>query len=144
MKRILIFLVALSCLQCSEPLPPPVLELGLNDHIVLVGGNLCSQMDEYAHFETELHLRYPEHNLMVRNLCDPGNTPGFRPHSARNTSWVYPGAEKYYQGSGLDRKDDTQGDFPTPEAWLEELEVDIILGFFGWSESFAGPEGVEN
>lgn len=144
MKHFFLLLLATFLFQCNEPLPPPILTIDPGDHIVMVGGNLCSQMDEYAHFETELLLRYPEHDLMIRNLCDPGNTPGFRPHSARMTPWVYPGAEKYYTNTGLDRKGNSKGDFPTPEEWLEELEADVILGFFGWSESFEGPEGLDN
>jgi len=143
MKPLILFILALLFFQCGKPLPDPVLTLEKGDHIVLVGGNLCSQMEEYGHLETALYLRYPEHDLMFRNLCDPGDTPGFRPHSSRMTSWVYPGAEKHYVNSGLDRKDDTQGEFPTPEQWLEELEADVILGFFGYSESFGGPERLE-
>ena len=143
MKFLSVLALSLLLFQCAEPLPDPLLNLQPNDHIILVGGNLCSQMEEYGHLETELYLRYPEHDLTFRNLCDPGDTPGFRPHSARMSSWVYPGAEKHYEGTGLDRSDDTEGEFPTVEAWLEELEADVILGFFGYSESFGGPERVE-
>jgi len=143
MKHPSIFALAFLLFQCAEPLPEPLLPLEKNDHIVLVGGNLCSRMEAYGHLETELYLRYPEHDLMFRNLCDPGDTPGFRPHSARMTSWVYPGAKRHYEGTGLDRTDDTQGEFPTAEQWLEKTEADVILGFFGYSESFGGPQRVE-
>src|SRR3954467_12023625 len=64
-------------------------------HIILVGNNLGSRMMNYDYFETELQLRYPDSFLYVRNMCDGGNTPGFRPHSARNTPWAFPGAEKF-------------------------------------------------
>ena len=143
MKPIFLLVLAALLLRCGEPLPPPLTELQPGDHLLLVGGNLCSQMDDYGHFETELYLRYPTHNLTVRNLCDPGDTPGFRPHSSRNESWAFPGAERFYEGTDLARTDDTQGDYPTPDAWLEEFEADVILGFFGWSESFGGPERLE-
>lgn len=142
MKHTSLFVLALLFFQCGEPLPEPVLTIEKGDHIILVGGNLCSQMEEYGHLETELYLRYPEHDLMFRNLCDPGDTPGFRPHSSRNTPWVYPGAKRHYEGTGLDRKETSQGEYPTPEQWLEETEADIILGFFGYSESFGGQEGL--
>lgn len=140
MKPLTILALAFLLFRCGEPLPDPVLTIESGDHIVLVGGNLCSQMEEYGHLETELYLRYPEHNLMFRNLCDPGDTPGFRPHSSRPTSWAYPGAEKHYTGTGLERPHGSQGDFPTPDEWLEELKADVILGFFGYSESFGGPD----
>src|SRR4051812_30181281 len=64
-------------------------------HIILVGNNLGSRMMNYDYFETELQLRYPDSLLYIRNMCDGGNTPGFRPHSARNTPWAFPGAEKF-------------------------------------------------
>jgi glucose/arabinose dehydrogenase/mono/diheme cytochrome c family protein len=143
MKYPLLLALALLFFQCGEPLPEPILNIESGDHIVLVGGNLCSQMDEYGHFETELYLRYPEHDLMVRNLCDPGDTPGFRPHSSRMTAWVYPGAAQHYAGTELERGEKTEGEYPTPEEWLEELEADVILGFFGYSESFGGPDRLE-
>ena len=143
MKNLAFLALTFLLFRCSEPLPDPVLTIEPGDHIVLVGGNLCSQMEEYGHLETELYLRYPGHDLMFRNLCDPGDTPGFRPHSSRMTSWVYPGAEKHYAGTGLERTDDTQGEYPAPDEWLEELEADVVLGFFGYSESFGGPERIE-
>ena len=143
MKYSLFLVLPLFFFQCGDPLPEPLVTLQPNDRIVMVGGNLCSQMDDYAHFETELYLRYPDHDLTVRNLCDPGDTPGFRPHSSRNTSWAYPGAEQHYAGTPLARTDDSQGDYPTPEAWLEEIGPDVILAFFGWSESFDGPSRID-
>src|SRR5680860_1029342 len=65
------------------------------DHIVLIGNNLASRMMNFGHFETELQLRYPDSTLFIRNMGDGGNTPGFRPHSARNSPWAFPGAEKF-------------------------------------------------
>ncbi|MEO0732596.1 MAG: PVC-type heme-binding CxxCH protein [Bacteroidota bacterium] len=136
--------LALFLCACGEPSPEPVVQLAPDDHVVLVGGNLCARMLEYNHFETELHLRFPDHRLFVRNLCDGGNTPGFRPHSARNEPWAFPGAEQYYLDGGLARDSDPQGFFPTPDEWLTELAADVIVGFFGYSESQRGPEGLEN
>lgn len=144
MRHLLFSALALLFFQCSEPLPDPVLTLNPNDHIALVGGNICSRMQEFGHFETELQLRFPEHRLTVRNLCDAGNTPGFQPHSARIEPWAFPGADAFHKTDGLDRDSDSQGFFPTPDEWLETVGADVILAFFGWSESFDGPGGVEN
>ncbi|MDR8392696.1 hypothetical protein NC796_16190, partial [Aliifodinibius sp. S!AR15-10] len=58
-------------------------------HIVLLGNNLGSRMMNYGHFETELHTRYPDSSLFIRNMSDPGNTPVFRPHAARDTPWAF-------------------------------------------------------
>jgi mono/diheme cytochrome c family protein/glucose/arabinose dehydrogenase len=142
MKHITIIALALLLFQCGEPKPTPALTLEKNDHIVLVGNNLCSRMMEFGHFETELQLRFPEHQLFIRNMCDGGNTPGFQPHSARMDAWAFPGAEKFYENSLLSRDSDPRGEFPTPDQWLTTLEADVILAFFGYSESFNGPEGL--
>ena len=61
----------------------PQLALQPNARVVLMGGGLGSRMQHYGHFEAGLHVRYPAHQLVVRNMCDEGNTPGFRPHSGR-------------------------------------------------------------
>ena len=63
--------------------------------VVLIGGNLCSRMMSFGHFETELQLRHPDARLFIRNMCDGGNTPGFRPHSGRPSPWAFPGAEAF-------------------------------------------------
>ena len=144
MRYTTFFALALLLFQCGEPHPDPVLTLQANDNIALVGGNLCSRMQEFGHFETELHLRFPAHRLTVRNLCDAGNTPGFQPHSARMEPWAFPGANAFHTAGGLDRDSDPQGFFPSADEWLEMVEADVILAFFGWSESFAGPEGLDN
>jgi hypothetical protein len=64
-------------------------------HIILIGNNLGSRMINFDHFETEMQLRFPDSLLYFRNMCDGGNTPGFRPHSGRITPWAFPGAEKF-------------------------------------------------
>ena len=118
------------------------LEIEEGSRIVLIGNNLASRMGEYGHFETELHLRYPDLFLFVRNMARPGNTPGFRIHSARNSPWAFPGAEKY--APHFDTEPSTEGHFPTEDEWLTKLEADIVLAFFGYNESFAGKTGLKD
>ena len=92
--RFLLGLVVLLFLfQCSQP-NPSILSANKDSRIVLIGNNLCSRMINYGHFETEMHLRFPDSTLFIRNMCDGGNTPGFRPHSGRPLPWAFPGAEK--------------------------------------------------
>jgi len=99
-------------------------------------------MLNYGHFETELHVRYPAHQLFIRNMCDGGNTPGFRPHSGRFSPWAFPGASEFQ--TDLATFSNSQGHFETSDQWLTRLETDIILAFFGYNESFEGAEGVPN
>jgi mono/diheme cytochrome c family protein/glucose/arabinose dehydrogenase len=120
---------------------PATLELPAHAHIALIGGNLGSRMLFYDHFETELQLRYPEKALTLRNMCDPGDTPGFRPHSARFAPWAFPGAEKFQ--SEYASNSGSEGHFEGPDQWLTRLNTDIIIAFFGYSESFQGEAGLD-
>ena len=145
MKKVYQFLAWIALATCTfycNQQNYPSLNLRSDAHIVLVGNNLGSRMMNYGYFETELQLRYPDSTLMIRNLCDGGNTPGFRPHSGRPEPWAFPGAEKFQ--SELAQNSGSVGHFETPDEWLTRLEADIIIAFFGYNESFAGPEGLEN
>ena len=117
-------------------------EIPAGAHISLIGGNLGSRMMNYGHFETEMHVRYPEKSLIIRNMCDGGDTPGFRPHASRNLPWAFPGAEKFQ--SEFAKKSDSEGHFDSPDQWLTNLKTDIIIAFFGFSESFDGKDNLEN
>ncbi len=118
------------------------LEIRKDSHIVLIGNNLGSRMLNFGHFETEMQLRYPDSTLFIRNMADGGNTPGFRPHSSRNSPWAFPGAEKFQ--TELANKSGSIGHFPTEDEWLSQLQADVIIAFFGYSESFEGEKGLEN
>jgi glucose/arabinose dehydrogenase/lysophospholipase L1-like esterase len=120
----------------------PALKIRKGSHIVLIGNNLGSRMMNYGHFETELHLRYPDSLLFIRNMCDGGNTPGFRPHAGRVSPWAFPGAEKFQ--TELANYSDSQGHFETEDQWLTRLQADVIIAFFGFNESFQGKAGLEN
>ncbi len=121
---------------------PSALKLKKSAHIILVGNNLGSRMMNFGHFETDMHLRYPDSLLYIRNMCDGGNTPGFRPHSGRPSPWAFPGAEKFQ--TELARNSDSQGDYETPDQWTSRHKADIIIAFFGFNESFQGKQGLEN
>ena len=99
-------------------------------------------MMNFGHFETEMHVRYPDSLLFIRNMCDGGNTPGFRPHASRVSPWAFPGAEKFQ--TELANYSDSQGHFETEDQWLTRLQADIIIAFFGYNESFQGEEGLQN
>lgn len=110
------------------------------DHIVLIGNNLSSRMMQFGHLETELHLRYPDSLLFIRNMGDGGNTPGFRPHSGRVSPWAFPGADSFQ--TELAQPSGSQGHFATSDEWLTTLEADVIVAFFGYNESFQGEAGL--
>jgi glucose/arabinose dehydrogenase/mono/diheme cytochrome c family protein len=141
-------IVLLAFTACSESKTGKVVRKG--NHIVLVGNNMGYRMSNYGHFETEMQLRFPDSLLVIRNMGDGGNTPGFRPHPSRVSPWAFPGADtlvnpvwkEHWEISEGWLRDATRGHFDTPDQWLTRLQADIIIGFFGYSESFQGAEGV--
>ncbi len=77
--------------------------------------------------------------LVVRNLGFPGDTPGFRPRSGRHDQWAFPGADQFHP--------DLQthygiGHYESPDEWLNRLQPDKLLAFFGYNESFNGTAGL--
>lgn len=142
LRHFILISLVLVLFGCThKPTMEPV-KIQKDSRIVLVGNNLGSRMMEYGDFDTELQTRFPDYNLFIRNICSPGNTPGFRPHPSRNSPWAFPGAEKF--NPEFDINTGSEGHFPTEDEWLIELKPDVILGFFGYSESFRGPEGIED
>ncbi|MBD2704995.1 HEAT repeat domain-containing protein [Spirosoma sp. BT702] len=121
---------------------PPALSIKKEARIVLLGNNLGSRMMNFGTFETEMQLRYPTDSLFIRNMCDGGDTPGFRPHASRFTPWAFPGAEKFQTEYATNS--DSEGHFETPDQWLTRLKTDIIIAFFGYNESFQGKEKLDN
>ena len=121
--------------------PQKVAPPSAGERVVFIGNGLAERDVYYSRMETELHLRYPGEQLVVRNMGRPGDTPGFRPHPARKSQWAFPGAEKFHpefaQHNGI-------GFFSTPDQWLTFLKADTIVAFFGFNESFDGPGRVDN
>ena len=108
-------LLLLLLLALSRTAGAQALELQQGDHICLVGNALGERMQFSNYWETLLHARFPKHNLVVRNLC-------------------FPGDELYQRLRSLN--------FGSPDDHLRHSQADVILFFFGFNESFAGPPGV--
>ena len=123
--------------------PSGKIPLKKNSSIVFIGGNLGARMMHYHHFETEIYTHHPEKNLSIRNMCDGGNTPGFRPHSARTLEkhYAFPGAKEFYPET---KTSAANGFCESEDEWLSRLKADVILAFFGYTESYRGVEGLAN
>ena len=94
----------------------PKLKLSEGDRIVIIGNTLAERMQYFNHFETRLHARFPDKKLVVRNLGFSADTVNLRLRSQ---------------------------DFDDHGHTLYDHEPNVILAFFGFNESFAGPEGVD-
>jgi mono/diheme cytochrome c family protein/glucose/arabinose dehydrogenase len=121
----------------AQTVAPPT----AGERIVLIGNGLAERDVHYSRIETELHLRYPDQALFLRNMGHVGDTPGFRPHPSRVSQWAFPGAEKFHPDKTIHNG---KGFFPTPDQWLTHLKADTIVAFFGYNESFDGPSKVGN
>jgi mono/diheme cytochrome c family protein/glucose/arabinose dehydrogenase len=147
MSRILL-LGAIAVLALRPPAASAValIDPPSGSSIVLVGGGQGERLLRHPYFEAELQHRFAGRDLVVRNLCDDGDTPGYRDHSGRNSPYAYPDAEKFHP---LSKAKDRWGSghagagfAETPDQWLTGLKADIVLAWFGYAESFKGAAGV--
>ncbi|WP_417378083.1 PVC-type heme-binding CxxCH protein [Gimesia sp.] len=91
------------------------LELKPHDHIVFIGNTFPERMQDAGYFETLLHSRFPDKELVVRNLGWSADELTLRPRS------------KDFQDHGHN---------------LEDHKADVIIACFGFNESFAGKAGL--
>ncbi len=99
-------------------LPPSRLPLAFlkGERIAFVGNSTAERMNLFGHFETLLHLRFPDKELVVRNFARPADEVGIQQRS---------------------------NDYTALDDPLAAFGADTYFCFFGFNESFAGPEGVE-
>jgi hypothetical protein len=140
LKRLILAVVCTFGVNAGVAKPLP-LKIKKGENIVLIGNGLGERMNNFPYFETELQRRYPDNNLILRNICHPGDTPGFRPHPSRETQWAFPGAEAFHPQHTIHTG---IGHYPYPDEWLTMLKADTILAFFGYNESFDGIEKADN
>ncbi|MBI3462447.1 MAG: azurin, partial [Planctomycetes bacterium] len=114
-RRKLAAIAGLLLVAAADPARAQVLELRHGDHICLVGNALGERMQFANDWEALLYTRFPQHELVVRNLCFPADEPFKRERSLN---------------------------FGDPDQHLTHSKADVILFFFGFNESFAGQAGL--
>jgi mono/diheme cytochrome c family protein/glucose/arabinose dehydrogenase len=145
MFRALLFVLAVVVTGCVSLFGGSI-DPGIGASIALVGGGQGERLLRQPEIEVELQRRFAGRNLQIRNLCNDGDTAGYRDHSGRSTPFAYPGAEKFH---ALSKAKDTWGSghagsgfAETPDQWLTALRADVVLAWFGFGESFRGVAGV--
>ena len=91
------------------------LPLNKGDRIALIGNTLLDRSQHFGYFEALLHAHFPDHELVVRNLCWSADTVDLRPRPAN---------------------------FADLDQHLTHEKVDVIIAAFGFNESFAGADGI--
>jgi hypothetical protein len=92
------------------------LELKKGQHVCYLGNTLADRMQHFGWLETLIHTRFPQQELVFRNLGYSGDELTLRLRSA---------------------------DFGSPDQWLSKCQADVIFAFFGYNESWAGHDGLD-
>jgi glucose/arabinose dehydrogenase len=92
------------------------LVLKKGERLILIGNTLAERMQYYGHFETLLHGRFPELELVVHNLGYSADELSLRPRQAQ---------------------------FDDHGHRLQDEKPDVLIAAFGFNESFSGPGGLE-
>jgi len=97
------------------PLQAQTLELKKGDHIAVIGNTLADRQQHFGWLESLILKANPDLDLTVRNLGFSADELTVRPRSA---------------------------DVPPTEEWLAKEKTDVVLAYYGFNESFKGPEGL--
>ena len=81
MKRRLLFALLCLLLALAAPLHAQTLELRKGDHICIVGNTLAERMQHFGWLETLIVSRFPDKDLVFRNLAVSGDEITFRHRS---------------------------------------------------------------
>ena len=95
---------------------PEHLALDKGDRVILIGNTLAERMQYFGHWETLLHSRFPELELVVRDLGWSADELTLRPRSL---------------------------DYDDHGHTLEAEKPDVVIAAFGFNESFGGEPGLE-
>ena len=80
-RRIVLLCVLVLISESAATAQQLKLEVKKGDHIAVIGNTLADRMQHSGHLEAMLHYRFPEHNLVVRDLGFSGDTLTERPRS---------------------------------------------------------------
>ena len=92
-----------------------LLTLNKGDHICLIGNALPDRMQHHGWLETLMYAKFPNHDLVFRNLSASGDEVATW-HRSEN--------------------------FGSRDEWLTKARADVILAFYGFNESFKGEAGL--
>ncbi len=98
------------------PLGAQVLDLKKGDHIAVIGNTLADRQQHSGWLESLILKAHPDLDLTLRNLGFSADELTVRPRS---------------------------DDVPPTEEWLAREKADVVLAYYGFNESFKGPQGLD-
>src|SRR6266487_141117 len=112
-------LFLLSCLCVSQAAlaaqAAALLELKQGDHVCIIGNTLADRMQHHGFLETLIYAKFPQHDLVFRNLAASGDE-----------------VATWHRSENFGSRND----------WLTKTGADVIFAFYGFNESFKGPQGL--
>jgi putative heme-binding domain-containing protein len=114
---VLSLLLAAALLPQATAQAPPAgtLKLKRGDRVSIIGNTLADRMQHDGWLETYFQARFPEHELVFRDLGFSGDELKVRPRSEN---------------------------FGSTDEWLTRTKADVVFAFFGYNESFADEVGL--
>lgn len=124
------------------------LEVKKGDHICIIGNTLAERMQHDGWLETRLYSRFADYDLVFRNLAYSGDeVDGFRNGNHRMRSMSFGSQDEWLAGiapcpqpTKLSPRD--EGKVRENRLELTNTKADVIFAFYGYNESWAGPEGL--
>jgi hypothetical protein len=128
--------------SADEPKAAPKLKLQPGDHICIIGNTLPDRMQHDGWLETYIHSRYPQHDLVFRNLGFSGDEidPKLRLRSldfGTPDQWLSGSAPVPQPSKLVTRIGVRDNRFETTNT-----KADVVFAFFGYNESFGGEAGL--
>jgi azurin/glucose/arabinose dehydrogenase len=127
--------LALLSLSSSAWSAEALLQLKKGDNIAIVGSGLADRQQHHAWLEALIYKSYPDLDLTIRNFGFAADEVNLHPRSDD-----VPPIEYFLS---MKKGDTTVKPGITYKAGTD-FGADVILAYWGFNESFRGPEGLEN
>ena len=115
----------------------PLVHIQNGDHIAIVGSGLADRQQHQAWFEALIHKAYPDADLTIRNLGFATDEINVHPRSkgVPTTEWFL-----------SMKKGDTKPEANSKVVYKAgtDFGADVVFAYWGFNESFRGPEGLED
>ncbi len=127
------FLATLGQAHAAEPL----VQLKKGDNIAVVGSGLADRQQSQAWFEALIHKAYPDANLTIRDLGYAADEINVHPRSKD-----VPTTEWFLSMKKGDSTPPNKSDVIYKAG--TDFGADVIFAYWGFNESFRGPQGLED
>ena len=135
MRKTLTLLLALTL---SAVLPAQTLQLQKGDNIAYVGSGLADRQQHYGNLEALIHQANADKELVIRNLGFSGDEV-----HTRHRSDEVPTLEYFLDMKPGDLTTKSGNTTVTYHAGAH-FHANVLLAYWGFNESFRGPEGLED